>query len=355
MSSQESLWNFSVTCGETEVGKSSRNENSFDLHESYDSITQLSSWLQTSRSIETVSSEMDSFPDIFEAFMNASGSGTSTGSVGIGVKLETSCEPDKAKTSETSSRKPEDMVLQKCLHSDVIDASEERKKEQNNRPKRTRSAEVHNMSERRRRDRINKSLRTLQELVPNCNKSDRASVLDDAVNYLKALKSQIMSAARGAILQASFMSPSGVQSAQVSQLSQFLPMRQELRMANGFGMGVAAGMCYSPGVSMVSVPSAGLHPSLPAAAVGFPLVSPPGNLMLPQVQVPLIHSETLPPSVETSPRQPNPFTGFSSPFNFSSQREYSSQETLPSVSSSKMPLSQKTTPSMTENIVSKAS
>ncbi|KAJ0094219.1 hypothetical protein Patl1_15100 [Pistacia atlantica] len=203
-------------------------------------------------------------------FMNASGSGTSTGSVGIGVKLETSCEPDKAKTSETSSRKPEDMVLQMCLHSDVIDVSEERKKEQNNRPKRTRSAEIHNMSERRRRDRINKSLRTLQELVPNCNKSDRASVLDDAVNYLKALKSQIMSAARGAILQASFMSPSGVQSAQVSQLSQFVPMRQELRMANGFGMGVAAGMCYSPGVSMVSVPSAGLHPSLPASSCRLP-------------------------------------------------------------------------------------
>lgn len=138
-----------------------------------------------------------------------------------------------------------------------------------------------------------------------------------------------MSAARGAILQASFMSPSGVQSAQVSQLSQFVPMRQELTMANGLGMGMGmgmtAGMCYSPGVSMVSVPSAGLHPSLPAAAVGFPLVSPPGNHMLPQVQVPLIHSQTFPTSAETSARLPNPFAGFSSPFNFSSQREYGSQ------------------------------
>lgn len=129
---------------------------------------------------------------------------------------------------------------------------------------------------------------------------------------------QIMSAARGAILQASFMTPSGIQSSQVSQLSQFVPMRQEL--GTGMRMGMTYGMCYAPSVSMVLIPSASLHPSL---LVGFPLASLPGNLVLPLVQVPLIRPQTLPAPAETSTW--NLFTGFSSPFNFQGQRESGSQ------------------------------
>lgn len=88
------------------AGQFSRNENSLDFHESCVTVTQPSSWLQTSRSMETVTSELHNFPDIFEGLTNISGSAASTGSIGLGVKLETAREHDKAKTSWTGSKKP---------------------------------------------------------------------------------------------------------------------------------------------------------------------------------------------------------------------------------------------------------
>ncbi|KAJ6891079.1 hypothetical protein NC651_024552 [Populus alba x Populus x berolinensis] len=53
------------------------------------------------------------------------------------------------------------------LVSDKV-CGEPRRKKHDQRPKRTRSFEMHNVS--RRRDRIKGKLRALQELIPNCHK-----------------------------------------------------------------------------------------------------------------------------------------------------------------------------------------
>ncbi|XP_024950357.1 transcription factor PHYTOCHROME INTERACTING FACTOR-LIKE 15-like isoform X1 [Citrus sinensis] len=230
-------WNFSVASGDSEKGQSSRNENSFDFLES--SASQLpTSWHQTSHSLDT---DVDDFSDVFGNLMDVELSAASSAHFPSSLvsKLETSsCEHDKGQSSGMV-KKPDKIVLRKCL-CDATEISEGMERKPDNRPKRTHSAEVHNQSERRRRDRINKRLKSLKELVPNCNKSDRASVLDDAVNYVKALRHQLemMSAQGGAIFQSPFMSPSGHQSTEVPQISPNVPISPKLGMGSGIGTGM---------------------------------------------------------------------------------------------------------------------
>ncbi|CAK7337972.1 unnamed protein product [Dovyalis caffra] len=158
---------------------------------------------------------------------------------------------------------------------------EPRRKKHDQRPKRIRSADMHNIYERRRRDQINEKLRNLQKLLPNCRKHDRVSMLEDAVEHIKALKLQVKMMCRGggAIL---WQTPSslpqvGIPNMQVPQFSQFAPIKPFL----GMGMGMF-GMCHSLGPPMISLPSACLQPSLStAAAAGMHPISAHGNVPIP--------------------------------------------------------------------------
>ncbi|KAH9746692.1 hypothetical protein KPL70_004491 [Citrus sinensis] len=284
-------WNFSVASGDSEKGQSSRNENSFDFLES--SASQLpTSWHQTSHSLDT---DVDDFSDVFGNLMDVELSAASSAHFPSSLvsKLETSsCEHDKGQSSGMV-KKPDKIVLRKCL-CDATEISEGMERKPDNRPKRTHSAEVHNQSERRRRDRINKRLKSLKELVPNCNKSDRASVLDDAVNYVKALRHQL----------------------------------EEWAVA----LGPEWLTCCSAGHPVISsAPSASLHPSL-AAGVGLPLMPASRNLAVSQMQMPCVRSQHLRPSVDTSAMPPKFVLGRYSPaFNFSNEVE-SSSKTMPGTS-----------------------
>lgn len=106
-------WNFSVASGDSEKVQSSGNENSFDFLES--SASQLpTSWHQTSHSLGT---DVDDFSDVFGNLMDVELSAASSAHFPSSLvsKLETSsCEHDKGQSSGMV-KKPDKIVLRKCL------------------------------------------------------------------------------------------------------------------------------------------------------------------------------------------------------------------------------------------------
>uniref|UniRef100_A0A7N0VAM1 Uncharacterized protein n=1 Tax=Kalanchoe fedtschenkoi TaxID=63787 RepID=A0A7N0VAM1_KALFE len=136
-----------------------------------------------------------------------------------------------------------ELELRKCLSegNEQYSSESERKEEQKQKPKRTRSAETHNMSERK----------------------DCASILDEAVEYLKALKvqAQMMSLGMGTVCYNPFMPITGMPNMPVAGYSPYIPFRP--------GMGL---------VPLVPVPS--------------PTHSPPG--ILPLVQGPMDFRPSVP-------------------------------------------------------------
>lgn len=118
---------------------------------------------------------------------------------------------------------------------------------------------------------------------------------------------QNLSARRGVAFQAPDISPSGG-IRYMQQVSQFSP---------------SVGMFSSNTVpGMMSVPWAtSLHPSL-SPAPGLPLMSFPGNHAhaAPRLQIPYVHSQQLPTSINESAVMPPNFTTSVSPqFSFSNQ------------------------------------
>lgn len=128
-----------------------------------------------------------------------------------------------------------------------------------------------------------------------------------------------MSAVGGVIFQAPYLSEGGIQSTQVPQFSQFLPIRPKLGMGLGFGSGMIS-MCCAAGLPMLPVPAASMHASLAADAGLSPMSA--RNLGVPQMQMPFLGSQQLPTaSIDTSAIMPNLAPGFSPSFSFSAQAE----------------------------------
>ncbi|XP_008243279.1 PREDICTED: uncharacterized protein LOC103341520 [Prunus mume] len=263
------------------------------------------------------------FQEIFEDLSNIQLEPTITPNAIFSSDKHLVCDFDKGESSsglKTTSRFMETKTV-----------SGEIRQKQDDRPKRTRAAELHNMSERKRRKKIRGKLGALQQLIPNCNTSDRASMLDDAIKHIKALKLQIqmMSMGGGALYQASNLSMAGMQSTQTPQFMSYVPMGT----SNAYGMGMGmVNMCYSTtGLPIMCVPSARFNPLQPATA-GFPLMSAPGVLPVnPQLQMPMpfVASQVMPTATTTSRSrnmgQPQFATDFSHTFNYANQGESSFQ------------------------------
>nr|WIE96178.1 basic helix-loop-helix transcription factor [Loropetalum chinense var. rubrum] len=259
MSNQEPNWDFIGGSEYDAFGQFTVNKNHADLLPDSGLTREPDVLFQNHCPSSTSSASEAGLPDIFKALMDVQLHPMSVpplpASTRIVRKREFSCVLEEEELNG-GKRKADEMEFGKCVSEDGV--SGESKRKQIDGPKGTRSAEIHNMSERRRRDRIKGKMTALQHLIPNCNK-------------------MMSMGGGGALCQAPYMSPSGIQSLQVPQFSAYVPMRPGLGMGLGYGMGMM-NMNYPRNFPMIQVPSTNLHPPLSAAAAAhLPLMSGSGK------------------------------------------------------------------------------
>ncbi|XP_048136711.1 transcription factor PHYTOCHROME INTERACTING FACTOR-LIKE 15-like [Rhodamnia argentea] len=199
------------------------------------------------------------------------------------LSCDSLCNPNRAEVSGSGSKRKSDFEmdnLRRCVSAEHSkrDADHGAREElEDQRVRRTRSANLHNMSERKRRGRFREKIETLQQLIPNCNKADRASVLDDAVKYLKRLKLQVEMLAMGGVGGASTLNPyvSPAESATgIDNMNQclFLQTPRPI-MFMGPSYGFSNTMTGLPVMPFHHSPAVHASPS-PGKAVSFPIFNP---------------------------------------------------------------------------------